>query len=171
MKKKISNDITDEELDDLFNNNNTSVLEDSSESDEEESELKQTDMIPKEISTETEGKSAKFVDRPKIQVKSEDRRIKEEISKLDDFSEVRKIVQQLRNYKENEKLKNATTKAIMSGLTPVNFDRSTKCRFHIYQPKDVLRDGYLCSCKFCSACKEFTNREWEEYCIKYRKWF
>lgn len=160
--EKLQKDLTDADIDNLFNNNDTSVLKDT---------IEQKDIIPQELSTENKEK-ANHIDRPPEKIDSEKTRIRKEISKIDEgVLKIRKLISDLKKYKQQSNSEGALTRAILNGNTKVNVDPSTQCTFHIYQPKDIKHDKITCSCKFCSAMKDFTQSEWDEYCVKYRKWF
>jgi len=176
-KKKIEKEITDSDIDELFNNNNSSVLQ---------SDIKTID-VPEELSIENDKKS-NYIDRPR-NPKSENVKIKEEIKKLKDeidkkiqedinsikelsgFEQARRYIKKLISLKNEQKINQEKTKAILAGLIKPNFDPGSECTFHIYRPRDILGNKIYCACKFCSTEKIFTNQEWDEYCIKYRKWF
>lgn len=157
--KKIDKDFTDEDIDSLFNNDDTSVL-------------KQNEIVPNELSTETDEKPT-HVDRPKEYIVSEETRVKREIEEhhQKQSNKLKEIIDYIKNYRKNLIIKETINKSIIGGYTKVNIEPSTQCTFHIYQPRDIMGDKIYCSCKFCSAMKEFTQSEWDEYCIKYRKWF
>lgn len=175
MKNKL--DITDEDIDNLFNNNDTSALEDKD---------KKVDL-PVELSIEKDVKPTQ-VDRPKDD-RSEQAKIKNEIKKNDketeiniekDINSIKSLnglkqvglyIKKLRFLKDNQLIKKEKTKAILSGVLPTHLDNGTQCTFHIYKPRDILGDKIYCSCKFCSCEKVFTQSEWDDYCLKYRKWF
>lgn len=177
MKKiKIEKELSDSDIDDLFNNDNTSVLNNDNSIE-----------IPEELSIENDKKS-NFVDRPK-NTQSENTRIKNEqkdieksinnniekdihsVKKLTGFEQVRKYIRKLISLKNDQRINQEKTKAILAGLIKPNLDNGTECTFHIYKPRDILGDRIYCCCKFCSAEKTFSQSEWDEYCIKYRKWF
>ena len=160
--KHQKDEITDEDIDNLFNNDNNQAFV----------EQKKTDIVPHELSTENKEKS-NHIERPKDVPLTEKNRDKTEINRLKEegVQKVRKFISFIRQYKKQQELKNILNRQIVNGQTQVHVDPGTECTFHIYQPKDITRDKILCSCKFCSAMKEFTQEEWDEYCIKYRKWF
>lgn len=175
MKKKIEKEITDSDIDELFNNNDSNVLKD------------EIIEVPDELSINNENKS-NFVDRPK-NTESENTRIKHEIEdannkiekdiqndihsvkKLSGLEQARKYIRKLISLKNDQKINQERTKAILAGLIKPHVDSGTECTFHIYKPRDILGDRIYCYCKFCSAEKTFSQSEWDEYCIKYRKWF
>jgi len=189
MAKHKRVDISDEDIDSLFNNNDTSVLKDVESSDEiqeEPEQLQQSDIVPKELSLDSD-QSAKHVDRPddveteavrirrlaKEKAEQEARNIEENIAdvkQIDDFLNVKKYIQAIRKYVTDAKTKQLATKNIISGNTNVNLDAGTECTFHMYEPKHIMGDTVICSCRYCSAMKEFTQKQWDEWCIKYRKW-
>ncbi len=173
---KIEKELTDSDIDDLFNNNNTSILDDN-----------KAIEVPSELSIENNKKS-NFVDRPKDN-QSENTRIKKEqeniqktidkniekdihsVREINTLDQAKKYIRKLISLKNDQKINHEKTKAILNGLLKPNLDNGTECTFHIYKPRDILGDKIYCYCKFCSASKIFTQSEWDEYCIKYRKWF
>ena len=176
MKRKA--DITDTDIDNLFNNNDDSgLMDDKSEKVE----------LPEELSIEKETKS-NHVERPednrseqakiRAEIKEKDKQIEEDIDKninsvksLTGFQQARLYIQKLMSIKNNQKIEKEKTKAIINGVAPTYLDKGTECTFHVYRPKDVLGDKIYCYCKYCSCEKIFTQREWDNYCYKYRKWF
>lgn len=160
--KHQKDEITDEDIDNLFNNDNNQAFV----------ERKQNDIVPHEISTENKEKT-NHIDRPKEIQPTEKNRVRNEINRLKDdgVQRVRKFISFVRQYKKQQEIKDILNRQIINGQTRVHLDPGTECTFHIYQPRDIMGNKMICSCKFCSAMKEFTHEEWDEYCIKYRKWF
>ena len=176
MKRR--KDITDEDIDNLFNNNDDSSLKD------DKSEMVE---LPEELSIEKDTKS-NHVERPednrseqakiRAEIKEKKKEVENTINKdinsvksLNGLQQVRLYIQKLMALKNNQKLEKEKTKAIINGATPTYLDKGTECTFHIYRPKDVLGDKIYCYCKYCSCEKIFTQSEWDDYCYKYRKWF
>lgn len=175
MSNRIEKDITLEDIDNLFNNNDTSVLK------------TPQDIVPKEFSVENDFKT-NHVDRPKDK-SSEKTKIKKEIKEnnqkivdnindkildvkeLTSLSQVKIYLRKLNELKNIEQIKSHNTKAIINGLTKTNVDKGTDCTFHLYNVRDVLGNKIYCYCRYCSCEKIFTKDEWDDYCIKYRKWF
>ncbi len=179
MKRKI--DITDEDIDNLFLNNDTSSLEETEEDKSEKVEL------PEELSLEKDTKS-NHVDRPeddrseqakiKSEIKEKEKETENNIQKdinsvksLSGLKQARLYIQKLMSLKNDQKIQKEKTKAIVAGNTPTYLDKGTECTFHIYNPKEVLGDKVYCYCRYCSCEKIFTQKEWDDYCLKYRKWF
>lgn len=161
--KHQKDEITDEDIDNLFNNDNNQKFVEKKE---------KQDIVPHELSTENT-ESVNHIDRPKEVPLTEKNRVKNEINRLKEegVQKVRKFIKFVRDYKKVQELRNITNRQIVNGQTPTHLDPGTECTFHIYQPRDIMGNKMTCSCKFCSALKEFTQEEWDEYCIKYRKWF
>ena len=175
MSNRIEKDITLEDIDNLFNNNDTSVLKTSQ------------DIVPREFSVENDFQT-NHVDRPKDK-SSEKTKIKKEIKEnnqkivdnindkildvkeLTSLSQVKIYLRKLNELKNIEQIKSHNTKAIINGLTKTNVDKGTDCTFHLYNVRDVLGNKIYCYCRYCSCEKIFTKDEWDDYCIKYRKWF
>ena len=175
--KHQKDEITDEDIDNLFNNDDSSVVQ-----------VKKEDLVPKELSLEN-NKKTNHIDRPtekqdslKTKVKKEkkkednllEKQIKENllsVKEVNNFSQLRAYIKGILNYRSKEEKRQEATRSILSGCTETHTDPGTQCTFHIFQPKHIMGDSIYCSCKFCSAEKTFTQEEWNEYCIKYRKWF
>lgn len=169
-------EITDEDIDNLFNNNDTTVIKN------------KQNLVPTELSLENKNKS-NHIDRPVIKQDSDKTKIKKEekrkenilekqienspidVKSVSSFTQLRSYIKSILNYRKTEQLKQEMSTSILSGCTETHTDPGTQCTFHIFQPKHIMGDVIYCSCKFCSVEKEFTQSEWDEYCIKYRKWF
>ena len=174
--KHQKDEITDADIDNLFNNNDNSAI------------IKKESIVPQELSLENTKKS-NHIDRPTEKIDSEQTRVKKEkekennlleiqleesplnVKSLNTFQQLKKYIKGILNYRKQEELKQQASRSILSGCTQTHTDPGTECTFHIFQPKHIMGDIIYCSCKFCSVEKEFTQSEWDEYCIKYRKWF
>jgi hypothetical protein len=176
---KLQKDIDLDDIDKLFNNNDTSVLT-------TDKDVQNTVEVPKELDISTKTNK---IPRPK-NVKSETKRIKDEkielqksidkdlenndthkIHEINTFENIRKYIKKILNYKDQQREKNILNRSLINELVNKDIYKSTDCTFHIFQPKHIMGDDIYCSCKFCSVEKKFTQSEWTEYCIKYRKWF
>lgn len=178
MKKPDS--ITDEDIDKLFENNDTSVVE------KIETNKIDDSFIPEEMDASKE-KSIKFSDRPKYKASEEyvekkkneelQNRIKQDIEKNNDitlvektgiksvdvFNTVATTVNKIKNEERNRQLEK---QKILSGGSKLNFDPSTECTYHVYQIREIMGNVLFCACKYCSAYKEMTINEWDEYRYK-----
>ena len=94
-----------------------------------------------------------------------------DVKELTSLSQVKIYLRKLNELKNIEQIKSHNTKAIINGLTKTNVDKGTDCTFHLYNVRDVLGNKIYCYCRYCSCEKIFTKDEWDDYCIKYRKWF
>lgn len=183
MKKPDS--ITDEDIDKLFENNDTSVIENIS-SDKDSNSL----FLPEEMDA-SKNKSIKISDRPKYSPSDEyvekkkqkeiQEKIKQDIentnsldllekrstNSIDIFNVVTETINKIKNEERNRQLEK---QRILSGGSKLNFDPSTNCKFHVYEVKDVMGNMLFCSCKYCSAYKEMTMNEWDDYKYKYKKY-
>jgi hypothetical protein len=100
-----------------------------------------------------------------------DLNIEKAIKSLNNFEQVRKYIKQVLKFKNESKEQSIRNKNLINQLKNKNIYKSTDCEFHIFQPRHIMGDTIYCSCKFCSVEKHFSQSEWDEYCIKYRKWF
>lgn len=184
MKQNHKNDITDEDIDNLFLNDCDSVL-DTPESDITTDEI--NSFVPDELSIDPDKNVA--IDRPELDPQLEKTRISKEIKEkvkiemdliktdihsvkqVNGFEQAKEYIKQLRSFNTISKLKDHYNREIISGVRPTHTDEGTPCKFHIFQPVHILGDTVYTKCKFCSVTKDFTQNLWDEYCIKYRKWF
>jgi beta-N-acetylglucosaminidase len=177
MLDKIQKDITEEDIDKLFNNNDCSVLsiDKKSSNIEVPQELninKKSNRIKRPKNTETERKRIKKENESiKKDIENKIENNITEVKQLNNFDQVKKYLKKLFQYKELERTQSINNKNIINQLKNRDIYKSTDCTFHIYQPKYAMGHIVFCSCKFCSVEKQFTLQEWDEYCIKYRKWF
>jgi hypothetical protein len=154
------------DIDKLFNNDDTTVLKDNTE----------TVKVPDELDIK---KKSNRISRPK-DAKTENKRIIDEKKKLDDkiendiqnniteikslnnFEQVKKYIKQVLKFKNESKEQSIRNKNIINQLKNKNIYKSTDCEFHIFQPRHIMGDTIYCSCKFCSVEKHFSQSEWDE---------
>lgn len=176
--------ITDDDIDKLFEDNDSSAFKIDQENKKED------DFLPEEMDASKE-KSIKFSDRPAYQAREEflekkrnqelQRQIKQDIEKnnstevlektsvrnVDILSSVVSVVNKIKNDERNRQLEK---QRILSGGSKLNFDPSTKCTYHVYEVHDVMGNMLFCSCKYCSQYKEMTITEWDEYRYKNKRY-
>lgn len=178
MLDKIQKDISEEDIDKLFNNNDDSVLK-NTENNQSNVEIplelsvnKKSNRIKRPQNSKTELKRIK--DEKNIVEKDIDNKIENnitDIKSLNNFDQVKKYIKKIFQHKEYERTKTIQNKNLINQLKNKDIYKSTDCTFHIFQPRHVMGNMVFCSCKFCSVEKTFTLQEWDDYCLKYRKWF
>ena len=176
----IKKDITDEDIENLFDKNITdSIIE----KDSEPQEASQ-DLIPKELSVN--GKSDGHIKRPDQYTPSEKRieskKITEENKETDKNALLNKsgsvtleLFKRITDLRKKALLEEFTQKQRKLPVVNPNaryklYNDQPKCTFHVYVPSLVLDNNtILTGCKFCSQQKTFTMQEWKKYEVENRK--
>lgn len=186
FKKKT---ITDEDIEKLFDNNDTSVLDDKEEP-EEEIRLSPEIFLPDEMDA-TKEKEIKRVARPEYQASDE---FKEKKQQRIEHEEILKNIKNnqsisvlektdirsldilnaaattINKFKNDERARQLEKQRILNGGSKLNFDKATKCTYHVYQPREMMGNMMFCACKYCSAYKEMTVDEWKAYQLTIKKY-
>lgn len=192
MAKK--SNFSDDDIEKLFENNDSSVVlnDNSDKSDElknKEIEIALTSdlFLPDEMNA---NKESKKINRPKYQASDEfkdkkEQKLKEEeiinninktksisilqknnIQSIDAFNIIASSINQLKN---EERLRELEKQRILN-KGHYNFDVSTDCTFHVYQPRELMGNMVYCACKYCSAYKEMTMDQWKKYQLTIKKY-
>lgn len=182
----IKNDVTDEELDKLFNNNDNSSFVKKDEVQKEETD---DDLISPELdakNNELQTRIERPVEYKKDEVHAEklkERKKEEALLKSADgsnlkdltgqvsskvFSEIAKVRQQaqLEAYKQSQ--------AKIPKISPnakFKLYGDQECKYHVYIPYQMVDNNtMITTCKFCSAHKIFTMKQWLHYQLENSKY-
>lgn len=192
FKKKT---LTDEDIEKLFENNDSSVIENDSK-EESKNQSKEIEIaltsdlfLPDEMNA-SKDRETKRIPRPQYEAsdefkekkklklkekeiidninktKSIDVLQKTDIRSMDVFNAVATTVNTLKN---NERLRELEKQKLLNS-GKYNFDPSTQCTFHVYQPRDLMGNIVYCACKYCSAYKEMTMEQWKQYQLTIKKY-
>lgn len=164
MSKKFQ--ITDSDIEDMFEKNDTKVLKD------DPSE----DLVPAELLLDSSGTKIERPETPVIdeyhQQKKDEKVLQKQLkeNKLPDGiieTSTVNILNAVARFKkeayDKERRRELTKLAILNGGTKLNFSNRNECQHHLFLPAYILQDIVYGSCKFCSSKKTFTISEWKSY--------
>lgn len=177
----IKNDVTDKDIENLFDNNNLEAINN-------ESVTQQDSIIPQELDVKSDSKNkiqrpdtyaADEVHQKKLDNKKEELLLKtasQEKLLQSSGSVSRDVFNQIAKARQQAQLEEFISKQrklprIAATARYKLYNNEPKCTFHVYQPQHSLDGGrFLCSCKFCSQVKVFTESQWKQYELENRQY-
>ena len=183
----IKNDVTEEELDNLFNKNITTGFESKKEESSEDNDKQEVEPL---ISSELDVKSQAPVkiERPddykKDEVHAQKLKLRKEeeavLEKPDDINQVSGRVSS-RVFKEIAKVREKALleayKESQAKLPTISKNAKVKlwgdeeCKFHVYRIYQMVdSNNMICTCKFCSHQKMFSMLQWMKYQLENSKY-
>ena len=178
----IKKDVSDQDIEDLFENNNSEAFVDNPNSNEES-------LIPSEL--DVKSKQGNEIKRPdsyqpdkihqkKLEIKKEEDELlkggtPEKLLKVAG-SVSKAIFNKIAEARQKAQLEEFISKQrklprIASNAKYKLYGADPKCTFHVFQVNNVLDGGrFLCSCKFCSQEKIFTEFQWKVYELENRQY-
>lgn len=177
----IKKDITDEDIENLFDKNITDSL-----IDKKDNADSAQNLIPKELSaTTTDNNHIKRPNEYKAKDTSvEAKKVKENLkditsdkNKLLNMSgtvttEIFKRISDLRKQAllEEFTLRQRKLPIVNPNARYKLYNDQPKCTFHVYVPSMIIDSNtILTGCKFCSQQRTFTMQEWKKYEVENRK--
>jgi len=176
----IKNDVTDKDIENLFDNNDTKGFSESEQSEQES-------IIPAELDVNSDSQSK--IERPddyqveEVRQKKIDAKKKEALLKSQSREELlqtrgnvsKDVFQEVAKVRQQAQLEEFVSKQrklpkIDPSARYKLYGADPKCNFHVYQPIHTMEGGrFLCSCKFCSEEKIFTEQQWKNYELENRQ--
>lgn len=179
----IKNDVTDQDIENLFDKQINTKFKDESSQNNDDS------IIPKELDVKSD--SSNKISRPDTyqpnQVHKDKLNIRKELEKLNNESTDEQLLQtsgtvnksvfneivrakkqaQLEEFKSKQRKLPVIQPTVRYPL----YNDQPKCTFHVYKPYQPMSAGrMLCACKFCSHVKVFSEVDWRKYEIENRKY-
>ena len=181
----LKNDVTDDDLEKLFDENDNSKFVDKKKQEEEDS-IK--DLIPKELDVQQDSNGK--IERPETyqpdevhEKKLEERKEQERLLETNQeeliqtsgsvskkvFAEIAKA--RANAQLEEYKLRMAKLPVIKPGAKLKLYNDKPQCTFHVYKCIQMIDQSHLmASCKFCSESKIFSMEEWRQYSLENAKY-
>lgn len=182
----VKNDVTDEELDKLFNENDTSSFKKKESNEEKDDSLISDELDVKAVQSAISTK----IERPdeyqkdevrdaKIQEKKEEQSLLKSASEkivsitgqvtAKIFSEIARVRQEA--YLEEYKKSQDKLPIVKEDAKIKLYSGEDECKFHVYRPHQMIdNDHMMTCCKYCSVSKIFTMQEWMKYQLENKQY-
>ena len=177
----IKKDVSDSDIENLFDNNNTEGFVDESDTSDNES------LIPSELDVNNESNGCiKRPDYTVQEVRQKKLNEKKQAALLKNANEEKllqtsgsvskDVFNEIAKARQKAQLEEFVSK--QRKLPQINpsakyklYSGEPDCNFHVYQPLNSIGGGrFLCTCKFCSQEKIFTEQQWKNYEIENREY-
>lgn len=167
MAKKF--ELTESDIEDMFEKDDTKVLDDNPGEDLVPNELL-IDALKSKVERPKDTESSVIDDYH--QQKKEEKEIRKQLTenKLPERliqTPTITVMNALAKFKKDaydkDRRRNQANQLILSGTSKLNFSNRNECRHHLFQPAYILQDIVHASCKFCSSRQMFTLPEWKSY--------